>query len=143
MFRYPAGGGIPAGTMTAYLVDGRVGFWSRVAGGYISPVPAIGGPAVDGLILPFDFSRQARNVYPRLVEGFGYARADVTSVVLHLPGGELVGTPTFAAWPGSGLRLWAVSLPTEIRYAGQAIEVTAYDAAGQVVATVPIGTLWP
>ncbi len=107
VFRYPAGGGIPAGTMTAYLIDGRVGFWSQLYGGYISPVPAAGGPAADGLILPFDFSRQAENVSPRLDEGFGYARADVATVVLHLPGGELVGTPTSAAWPGSGLRLWA------------------------------------
>ncbi len=141
VFRYPAGGGIPAGTMTAYLIDGRVGFWSRVDGGYISPAPAIGGPAADGLILPFDFSRQARNVYPRLDEGFGYARADVTTVVLHLPGGELVGTPTFAAWPGSGLRLWTVSLPTEIQYAGQTIKVTAYDAAGHVIGQDTLGLI--
>ncbi len=99
------------------------------------------GPAADGLILPFDFSRQARNVYPRLDEGFGYTRADVTTVVLHLPGGELVGTPTFSAWPGSGLRLWAVSLPTEIQYAGQAIKVTAYDAAGHVIGQDTLGLI--
>ncbi len=139
VFRYPGVQGNPAGTMKAYLIDGRVAFWSLVTGGNISPVPAVGGPAVDGLILPFDYSRQGGNFYPRLVEGFGYADADVASVTLHLPGGELVGTPTFAAWPGSGLRFWAASLPTKIQYGGQTIKVTAYDAAGHAIGQYTLG----
>ena len=110
-FKYPAGDLTgPGGRVTAYLVQGRVGFWSAPSGGKISPVPAAGPPALGGLILPFG-QRSGEN-HPEIEEGFGYAHANVTRVVLYLPGGRTVSASTFAAgWSGSDLRLWAVGLP--------------------------------
>lgn len=53
VLRFPFGrAGTRTDTMTAYLLQGRVGFWSMTWGGFISPVPAAGGPLVGGLILP-------------------------------------------------------------------------------------------
>jgi Sigma-70, region 4 len=107
-FKYPAGDLTgPGGRVTAYLVQGRVGFWSAPSGGKISPVPSAGPPALGGLILPFG-QRSGQN-HPEIEEGFGYAHANVTRVVLRLPGGRTVSASTFAAgWSGSDLRLWAV-----------------------------------
>ncbi len=45
------------------------------------------------------------------VEFYGYAHENVTRVVLELPDGRRYGAQTFAAWPGSGLRLWAFPVP--------------------------------
>ncbi|HEV2254119.1 MAG TPA: hypothetical protein VGS06_13070 [Streptosporangiaceae bacterium] len=140
VFRYPAGPATEAGEMTAYVIDGRVGFWSRIWGGYISPVSAADGPAADGIILSFGLGNSRQNPYPKLVEAFGYARADVTRIVLHLPGGQ-AETSTFTAWPGSGIRLWAVPLPTRLRFAGRTFTVTAYDAAGHVVQMDTLGKI--
>jgi hypothetical protein len=142
-FRYPAGLYTQAGAVTAYLVQGRVGFWSSLWGGHISPVPAAGRPAADGLIMSFGLSnsRQHPNAPPKLSEGFGYAHAEVARIVLHLPGGRQTAGPTVAAWPDSGLRLWAISLPTDIDYVGRTVTVTAYDATGHVIETGTLG--WP
>jgi hypothetical protein len=128
--------------MTAYLVQGRVGFWSAPSGGIISPVPAAGRPALGGLILPFG-QRSGEN-HPEIEEGFGYAHANVTRVVLRLPGGRQVSSSTFTGgWPGSDLRLWAVSLPTGINLdtpsVAAAVTATGYDAAGHVVQRVTLG----
>lgn len=41
---------------------------------------------------------------------YGYAHENVRRVTLRL-GGEQYGAQTFAAWPGSGLRLWAFPVP--------------------------------
>ncbi len=48
---------------------------------------------------------------------------------------------TVATWPGSGVRLWAVSLPVQGGYSGRPFTVTAYDAAGQAVATDTLGIM--
>jgi hypothetical protein len=141
VFHYPAGRATGAGETTAYLIDGRVGFWSRIWGGYISPVSAADGPTADGIILSFGLANSRQNPYPKLVEAFGYARSSVARVVLHLPGGQQAAGSTFAAWPGSGLRLWAVPLPTRLQFAGRTFTVTAYDAAGHVVQVDTLGTI--
>ena len=127
--------------MTAYLIEGHVAFWSLLWGGQIAPVPAVSGPAADGLIMSFGqtASRDHPKSPPKLSEAFGYAHGDVARIVVHLPGGRQAATPTVAAWPGSGLRLWAVSVPTDIGYVNRAVTVTAYDAAGHVIATSTLG----
>ena len=40
LFRYPASRAGPAGPVTAYLIDGQVGFWSLTWGGHIAQWPA-------------------------------------------------------------------------------------------------------
>jgi hypothetical protein len=140
VFSYPAARYSQAGATTAYLIDGHVGFWSSLWGGYIAQVPASGGPAADGIILEFGPGGSRQDPYPKLLEAFGYARTDVARIVLHLPGGQ-AETSTFAAWPGSGIRLWAVPLPTHLDYAGRTFTVTAYDAAGHVVQTDTTGRI--
>jgi hypothetical protein len=141
VFRYPAGPETKAGATAAYIIQGRVGFWSTTWGGYISPVSAADGPAADGLILPYGLADQRENPYPTLLEAFGYARAGVARVVLHLPGGQQAAGSTFAAWPGSSVRLWAVSLPTHLRYVGRTFTITVYDATGHVVQTDTLGII--
>jgi hypothetical protein len=138
VFRYPSSPATRAGDTTAYLIDGQVGFWSTTWGGYIAPVPAVGGPAADGIVLAFGLASSRQNPYPKLVEAFGYARAGVARIVLHLPSGQAAAS-TVAAWPGSRIRLWAVSLPTHLHFAGRTFTVTAYDAAGHVVQTDTLG----
>jgi len=147
VFRSPAGLPSPASAMTAYLIQGRVGFWSNTWGGFISPVPAAGGPRVGGLIFAFGLPLALKGTPPKLsqpepLEGFGYAQADVARIVLHLPGGGQATAVTFPAWPGSGLRLWAVKLTTDVtkvdRFVTQTT-VTAYGAAGQVLGPDSLG----
>ena len=135
VFRYPAGG-----DTTAYLIDGRVGFWSRTWGGTIAPVPAADGPAADGIAL-YVGGGSRQHPYPSRAEVFGYTRAEVTRIVLHLPGGGQAGTSTVAAWPGSGVRLWSISVPFRKDFMGRTSTVTAYNAAGQVVATDELGRI--
>ena len=102
-----------------------------------------GGPAANGLILPFGLSqtRQHPSAPPKLLVAFGYASGDVTRVVLHLPGSRQASGSTVAAWPGSGVRLWSISLPAHLDYLGRSFTVTAYDASGHVVATDTLGTI--
>jgi hypothetical protein len=144
VFRYPAGLASQPVMMTAYLIQGRVGFWSRTWGGVISPVPARGGPRVGGLILPFGLPVVPQGTRPEQLEGFGYAQADVARIVLHLPGGGHATAVTFPAWPGSGLRLWAIELSTDISDASRFVTqttATAYDAAGQVLGRDSLGLI--
>jgi hypothetical protein len=142
VFRYPAGPQTPAGTVVGYLISGRVGFWSPYSS-EISQVPADGQPALGGLFLPFAPST-AYTSYG-LLKALGYAHANVARVVLHFADGGQVSTPTFAAgWPGSDIRLWAVSLPHGVWRAGEqppTISVTGYDAAGHVVQRVTLGSV--
>jgi hypothetical protein len=139
VFRFNGGEYILSGTMLGYLIDGRVGFWSRIWGGEISPVPANGAPVLGGLLDPFDQS----NGGWQTVEAFGYAHADVARVVLHLPDGNAVTTSTFAAgWAGSDLRLWDVALPSGTWVKGNGlptITATGEDAAGRVLGQVQLG----
>jgi hypothetical protein len=139
VFSYPAAKYSAAGVTTAYLIEGHVGFWSATWGGHIAPVPAGDGPTVDGIVLPFGAGSSRQNPYPKLLEAFGYAREDVARVVIHLPGGEQAAASTFAAWPGTVIRLWVASLPTHLKSVGRRFTVTAYDAAGHVVETDTLG----
>jgi hypothetical protein len=136
LFRYPAGSGsATAGTMTAYLlagrlvgVDGRVvGFWESNSDSVISNVPATGPQAV--VNVGGSWLRGAS-----VVEYFGYAHQDVARIVLRLPDGRQYSAQTSAAWPGSGLRLWHFAVPVKAATFEPAEQVMlGYDAAGQLV----------
>jgi len=76
------------------------------------------------------------------VEFYGYAHENVTRVVLRLADGKQYGAQTFAAWKGSGLRLWAFSVPTELYTRvnpGQDV-LMGYDAAGRVIWQMRFGS---
>jgi hypothetical protein len=129
VFRYPAGTEGPRpGAMTAYLIGGKVAFWnSDGSDSAMSGGPAAGSPAV-GLFQSQWTSKAA------VVEFYGYAHENVARVVLRLADGRRYGAQTFAAWPGSGLRLWAFSAPTRVLAGDLRKDVmTGYDAAGHVV----------
>jgi hypothetical protein len=135
VFRYPARTLEPsAGTMTAYRLDGRVvgvsgqvvGFWDSNSSSAISSVPVGGPPAVE--LFGGDVINHARQAY-----FYGYAHENVRRVVLRL-GGKQYGAQTFAAWPGSGLRLWAFPVPSSMLLSSSPSRVMlGYDAVGQVV----------
>lgn len=138
--------GIPAGTVTGYLVDGRVGFWSPLFedDAAICPVPAGGQPVLDGLVTTPITSGQTGATTG--VVALGYAHAGVARVVVRVPDGKLLSVSTFAAgWRGSDLRLWAVKLPKDsfnvAKGSSMAVTATAYDAAGRVMGTVQLGEL--
>jgi hypothetical protein len=136
VFRYPAHVLEPtAGTMKAYLLDGRlvgvtgkvVGFWDSSSSSAIASRPASGSPAVvnmgGGIVN-----------HAKLSEYYGYAHENVARVVLRLPGGAEYGAQTFAAWPGSGLRLWAFAVPSQALSVKPRQDVLlGYDAAGHVI----------
>lgn len=138
---YPASHGEPAGQVDAYLVQGRVEFWSPLWDGAIAQVPAAGPPVLGGLTEPFV---PAPGAGLAREEAIGYAHANVARVVLRLPSGQQVSTSTFASgWPG--LRLWAVTMPLSRQAIPgdrpPAITATAYDAAGHVLGHVSLGSL--
>lgn len=135
VFRYPAHTLEPsAGTMMAYLLSGRVegisghivGFWDSSSGAAISDVPADGPPAVK--VVGGDFPEHARQMY-----FYGYAHENVRRVVLRLSGGRQYGAQAFAAWPGSGLRLWAIPVPVGTLTSSASRVMVGYDAAGRMV----------
>jgi hypothetical protein len=134
VFRYPARTLEPfAGTMTAYLLDGRVvgvsghvvGFWDSNSSSAISSIPADGPPTVQ--IFGGDVVNHARQAY-----FYGYAHENVRRVVLRL-GGKQYGAQTIAAWPGSGLRLWSFPVPADMLSSSGSHVMLGYDAAGRVV----------
>jgi hypothetical protein len=136
VFHYPAHVLEPtAGTMKAYLLDGRlvgvtgkvVGFWDSSSSSAIASRPASGSPAV--VNMGGDIVNHAK-----LSEYYGYAHENVARVVLRLPGGAEYGAQTFAAWPGSGLRLWAFAVPSSALPVKPRQDVLlGYDAAGHVI----------
>jgi hypothetical protein len=136
VFRYPARTLEPsAGTMTAYLLDGRVvgvrghvvGFWDSGSSSSISTVPAGGPPDVE--LFGGDITNHAKQAY-----FYGYAHENVRRVALRLAGGKQYSAQTFAAWPGSGLRLWDFPLPASALSSPHAsLIMRGYDAAGRVV----------
>jgi len=142
VFTYPADvENAGPGRMTAYLLNGRVlgvngqivGFWDSTNSSAISTIPASRSPAV----VVFTTGGSPKT---SLVEFYGYAHENVTRVVLKLADGRQYGAQTFAAWPGSGLRLWAFPVPTAVAFASPAKEVlTGYGAAGHVVYQRPLG----
>ena len=144
VYRYAGVPGIPAGTVTGYLVDGRVGFWSPLfAYAAICPVPAGAQPALNGLVTDPITSETGASM---AVVALGYAHTGVARVVVRVPDGKLLSVSTFAAgWRGSDLRLWAVKLPKDsfnvAKGSSTAVTAMAYDAAGQVIGTVQLGEL--
>jgi len=146
VYRYAGVPGIPAGTVTGYLVDGRVGFWSPLFedDAAVCPVPAGGQPVLNGLVTNPVTSGQTGATMG--VVALGYAHAGVARVVVRVPDGKLLPVSTFAAgWQGSDLRLWAVKLPSDsfnvVKGHSTAVTATAYDAAGRVIGTVRLGEL--
>ena len=139
VFHYTPGADAPADTTLGYLIGGRAGFISPLRGMVLCELPASSAPALGALLEPLDNFRGG-DWQP--VEAFGYAHADVARVVLHLPGGRVVSTPTFAAGlSGSDLRLWAVPMPFVIRNERPLPSVTATgeSATGQVLGQVQLG----
>jgi hypothetical protein len=136
LFRYPADAvATTAGTMTAYLLDGRlvgvdglvVGFWGSNSNSVISNVPASGPQTI--VNLGGSWIRGAT-----VVEYFGYAHQNVTRVVLRLADGRQYDAQTTVAWPGSGLRLWHFAVPVKaVSFEPAKQAMLGYDAAGQVV----------
>jgi hypothetical protein len=102
------------------------GFWDSSSNSTITNVPADGPPAV-GLV-GGQYPEHARQTY-----FYGYAHENVRRVVLRLAGGKQYGAQTFAAWPGSGLRLWAFPVPVDTLQSSANSVMVGYDAAGQVV----------
>jgi hypothetical protein len=134
LFGYPARTLEPfAGTMTAYLLDGRVvgvsghvvGFWDSNSSSAISSIPADGPPAVE--VFGGDIVNHAKQAF-----FYGYAHENVRRVVLRL-GGKQYSAQTIAAWPGSGLRLWSFPVPSSMLQSSSTSRVMlGYDAAGRV-----------
>jgi hypothetical protein len=141
-FAVPRSGGIglfqvKGGTMTAYLVKGLITFW--VDNSWNGGFPAAGWPAVTGLV--------GSGTYWAGNECFGYVHAGVARVVIRLDHGYQREVSAFTpGWPGSGVRFFAVALPRSFfpklpQDPSPEGTVTAYDAAGRVLATEPlIGT---
>jgi hypothetical protein len=138
VFRYPADSRhAKPGWMIAYLMGGKTGPWAGKVGFWssdgmdsvISAARASGPPAV-GLVGAGEYTAGAKQA-----EFYGYAHQNVARVVLRLGHGTQYGTRTFAAWPGSGLRLWAFPVPvsafgTAVR---GAVTVQGYDAADHLL----------
>jgi len=141
VYSYPASNGEPAGQVDAYLIDGRVGFWSLIWGGTISQVPAADPPALGGLTEPFGLVRGVMGDSWSQLRAFGYAHANVARVVLREPDGRQVSASMIAvSWPG--LRLWTADLPMstqQITGTRPTVTATAYDAAGHVLGQVRLG----
>jgi hypothetical protein len=153
----PASGGVAlaGGSVTAYLIDGHVGFWIAANGWYayapppayalIAPSPAAGAQALAGILVSTGQTGAgtAQDPSRQVYEFAGSAGSDVARVVLRVHGGygltELTAVPEPTAWPGTGVRLWAVAAPTKTYVGTNQDTVTAYNAAGQVIAVVPIG----
>jgi hypothetical protein len=157
VFQYPAAegtwkdsgvGGGPGGTMTAYLVDGHVVFWSNPWGALVSPsaIPA-GQPALAGVAAPFELLPPGGSSMFKQLKAFGYAHFPVTRVVLRLADGRQFPATLIAAgnangWLGTDFRLWWVNLPISIWNQSKQvppITVIGYNAAGHVVTTAQLG----
>jgi hypothetical protein len=137
MFRYPADVDGPApGRVDAYLLNGKVlnlngtivVFFDSMNSPAIAGVPASGPPAVVTFTVDNIGSPK-----PWFVEFYGYAHKNVTRVMLKLPDGRQYGAQTFAAWPGSGLRLWAFPVPAGVAFYSHKNVWVGYNAAGHVV----------
>jgi hypothetical protein len=134
VLHYPAGTlESSAGTLTAYLLPGRVegvsgqvvGLWDSTSSSVIANVPAGGPPAVE--LLGGNFTNHAKQAY-----FYGYAHENVRRVALRLAGGKQYSAQTFAAWPDSGLRLWVFPVPVSTLLSSPTRVLVGYDAAGRV-----------
>jgi hypothetical protein len=148
VFHYPSSGTLAGGTVSGYLVNGHVAFFSSGTtealpfGGAFSPNTAAGAPAIDGLVAPFRLvcAPECRQM---TVKAFGYAHGDVAKVVVPLPSGGQVTAKTFrAGWPGSDLWIWQVTLPDSTWSADgyrTILGAIAYDAAGHAIGQALLG----
>ena len=129
VFRYPAGSeGPKPGAMTGYLIGGKVAFYSSDNSDMSMSADRAAGPPAVG-VLQGAWPPKATDVW-----FYGYAHENVARVVLRLPDGRQYSALTFAAWPRSGLRLWAFVVPASYLKSALGEEVfTGYDAAGRVV----------
>jgi len=150
------GVGLAGGAVTAYLIGGHVGFWIAPSGwaayapppayALIAPSPAAGGPALAGILVASGQAGAgpAQDPFRQVSEFIGYADAGVAKVVLRVRGGygvtQLTVAPRPAGWSGTGVRLWAVAAPARTYLDTSQDTVTAYNAAGQVIAVVPLGS---
>jgi hypothetical protein len=147
---------VAGSSIRAYLVDGHVSFWTVPSGWYAyAPLPVTAvisgyradqGPALAGLLLATGQTGQGTSQDPfRPVSAFaGYADADVANVVLRVHGThgwtQLSAFTVRTNWPGTTVRLWYVAAPADA-YGDTSLDTaTAYNAAGQVVAVVHLGT---
>jgi len=147
---------VAGGPIRAYLVDGHVSFWTVPSGWYAyapPPVTAVisgyradRGPALAGLLVPTGKTGQgtAQDPFRPVSELVGYADADVAKVVLRVRGThgstQLTAFTVRTNWPGTTVRLWYVAAPADV-YGDTSLDTaTAYNAAGQVVAVVHLGT---
>jgi hypothetical protein len=116
------------GTVTAYLNDGKLGFWGST-----------GSTSYSKTISQAPLSAFSGWFYAQTY--FGSAPADVTRVVLRVPDGQEYSVRTIAAWPGSGIRLWgAITIPGNTQRPQNSMVIT-YNAAGHVLQQVTLGTL--
>jgi len=120
--------GYSGGTVTAYLNDGKLGFWGSTGSTtYAKTISQAPLSAFAGW-----FNAQ---------EYFGSVPADVTRVVLRVPDGQEYSVRTIAAWPGSGIRLWGpITIPGNTQRPQNSMVIT-YNAAGQVLQQVTLGSL--
>jgi hypothetical protein len=146
--RVPSGGirmfSTAAVTMTTFLVKGSITFVDSVtsrgviSNSWLGGFPAAGWPAVTALL--------GSGTYFGGNECFGYVHAGVARVVIRLSNGFQTTVPAFRpGWPGSGLRLFAAVLPGSLfpehpADSGDELQgvITAYDAAGHVMAQEPL-----
>jgi hypothetical protein len=136
---YQASGSAKAGTVTAYLIEGHVAFFSPTFfAGTFSPDTAAAPPAAGGMIYPFGSTCTPR-CRVTFLKAFGYAHGNAARVVVRLPGGGQVAADTFqAGWPGSDLRLWQMTLPGSL-WPQPKLIATAYDAAGHAIGQAQLG----
>ena len=106
-------------TITGSPLDGAVS-------GYTSaePLPSAGSGLTHARSVPGDSTS---------VVYYGYARRDAARVVIQI-GGRSYTAHLVAGWPGSGIRLWALTVPSSGLI--PPATVTGYDAAGHVLGQV-------
>ena len=104
------------------------------------------GPALAGLLVATARTGRgtAQDPFRPVSELVGYADADVAKVVLRVRGThgstQLTAFTVRTNWPGTTVRLWYVAASADA-YGDTSLDTaTAYNAAGQVVAVVHLGT---
>jgi hypothetical protein len=122
--------------MTAYRISGdRIGFWW-------------GGDSVWSDVPISQSALSVSTAGSAIISGkcpggcwfywFGYAPSGAARVALRLADGRQFASRTIPGWPGSGVVFWGpLTLPARIAMPYDMIVIT-YDAAGHVLAEVPI-----
>src|SRR5204863_84901 len=88
----------------------------------------------EAIVLRYWLDLSEREIAEAMGTSPGTVKSNVSRVVPRLSGGAEYGAQTFAAWPGSGLRLWAFVVPSRALSVKPRQEVLlGYDAAGHVI----------